>query len=247
MSDTRTSGKHRPLQRFKQFVHQTATGCGRTTRLRLNEAISSASIRVGLVHTSEWSNLCHAEDSEPGPLQLPPNCKASSGLRYIISFRPALPLAEFKPGVRVSLDMTVLTIIRIPPRELDPLVCERSLEDPGGATFAGINPHLPPATSVFQVVELHLMNPELLLRVGITPPKGVLPYGPPVPARLSSRERWLQCWRPISSSCLLRLWTGTLASRLVLCGRCSGTCASTNRASSSWTKSMEAVLRGYEC
>lgn len=31
----------------------------------------------------------------------------------------------------------------------------------------------------FQVIELPLMNPELFQRVGITPPKGCLLYGPP--------------------------------------------------------------------
>ena len=30
-----------------------------------------------------------------------------------------------------------------------------------------------------QVIELPLMNPELFIRVGITPPKGCLLYGPP--------------------------------------------------------------------
>ena len=41
-------------------------------------------------------------------------------------------------GTRVSLDMTTLTIMRILPREVDPLVYKMSLEDPGGASFAGI-------------------------------------------------------------------------------------------------------------
>lgn len=34
--------------------------------------------------------------------------------------------------------MTTLTIMRILPREVDPLVYNMSLEDPGGASFAGI-------------------------------------------------------------------------------------------------------------
>ena len=34
--------------------------------------------------------------------------------------------------------MTTLTIMRILPREVDPMVYKMSLEDPGGATFAGI-------------------------------------------------------------------------------------------------------------
>jgi hypothetical protein len=47
-------------------------------------------------------------------------------------------VAKLKTGTRVSLDMTTLTIMRILPREVDPLVYKMSLEDPGGATFAGI-------------------------------------------------------------------------------------------------------------
>ena len=64
--------------------------------------------------------------------------KASSGPRYVVSYRPALPAAKLKNGTRVSLDMTTLTIMRILPREVDPLVYKMSLEDPGGVTFAGI-------------------------------------------------------------------------------------------------------------
>jgi 26S proteasome regulatory subunit T4 len=48
--------------------------------------------------------------------------KASSGPRYVVSYRPALPVAKLKTGTRVSLDMTTLTIMRILPREVDPLV-----------------------------------------------------------------------------------------------------------------------------
>ena len=64
--------------------------------------------------------------------------KASSGPRYVVSYRPALPAAKLKTGTRVSLDMTTLTIMRILPREVDPMVYKMSLEDPGGASFAGI-------------------------------------------------------------------------------------------------------------
>ena len=57
---------------------------------------------------------------------------------YIVSFQPALPTEKLKPGTRVSLDMTTLTIMAILPREVDPIVYKMSLEDPGGASFAGI-------------------------------------------------------------------------------------------------------------
>ena len=64
--------------------------------------------------------------------------KASSGPRYVVSYRPTLPVAKLKAGTRVSLDMTTLTVMRILPREVDPLVYKMSLEDPGDASFAGI-------------------------------------------------------------------------------------------------------------
>jgi 26S proteasome regulatory subunit T4 len=34
--------------------------------------------------------------------------------------------------------MTTLTVMRILPREVDPMVYKMSLEDPGGVSFAGI-------------------------------------------------------------------------------------------------------------
>lgn len=105
--------------------------------------------------------------------------KASSGPRYIVSYRPTLPVAKLKAGVRVSLDMTTLTIMRILPREVDPMVYNMSLEDPGSASFAGIGGLNDQVRELREVIELPLMNPELFERVGISPPKGVLLYGPP--------------------------------------------------------------------
>ncbi|KZP01570.1 ATPase [Calocera viscosa TUFC12733] len=105
--------------------------------------------------------------------------KASSGPRYVVSYRPTLPVHKLKSGTRVSLDMTTLTIMRILPREVDPMVYNMSLEDPGGASFAGIGGLSEQVRELREVIELPLMNPELFLRVGIKPPKGVLLYGPP--------------------------------------------------------------------
>ncbi|KGB80075.3 26S protease regulatory subunit 10B [Cryptococcus deuterogattii R265] len=105
--------------------------------------------------------------------------KASSGPRYVVSYRPTLPGHKLKPTTRVSLDMTTLTIMRILPREVDPMVYNMSLEDPGSATFAGIGGLGEQVRELREVIELPLMNPELFERVGINPPKGVLLYGPP--------------------------------------------------------------------
>ena len=124
--------------------------------------------------------------------------KASSGPRYVVSYRPALPANKLKTGTRVSLDMTTLTIMRILPREVDPMVYKMSLEDPGGVSFAGIGglgeqvrelrevrpryvllKRILTSGGTPQIIELPLLSPELFQRVGIKPPKGVLLYGPP--------------------------------------------------------------------
>ncbi|KAI9012366.1 P-loop containing nucleoside triphosphate hydrolase protein [Hyaloraphidium curvatum] len=105
--------------------------------------------------------------------------KASSGPRYIVGCRNRVPKDKLKQGTRVALDMTTLTIMRILPREVDPLVYNMSIEDPGNASFAGIGGLGEQIRELREVIELPLVNPELFLRVGIKPPKGVLLYGPP--------------------------------------------------------------------
>lgn len=90
-----------------------------------------------------------------------------------------MPKHKLKPGTRVSLDMTTLTIMRILPREVDPQVYNMSMEDPAGASFAGIGGLSEQIREIRETIELPLMNPELFQRVGIAPPKGVLLYGPP--------------------------------------------------------------------
>ncbi|CAO1615744.1 unnamed protein product [Sympodiomycopsis kandeliae] len=105
--------------------------------------------------------------------------KASSGPRYVVGIRSAVPKHKLKQGVRVSLDMTTLTIMRILPREVDPMVYNMSMEDPGEASFAGIGGLSEQIRELREVIELPIMNPELFMRVGIKPPKGVLLYGPP--------------------------------------------------------------------
>jgi len=105
--------------------------------------------------------------------------KASSGPRYVVGCRSKVHKQKLKQGTRVALDMTTLTIMRMLPREVDPLVYNMSLEDPGQVSFGGIGGLNDQIRELREVIELPLKNPELFLRVGIKPPKGVLLYGPP--------------------------------------------------------------------
>jgi 26S proteasome regulatory subunit T4 len=105
--------------------------------------------------------------------------KASSGPRYVVGCRTKLDKEKLVQGVRVALDMTTLTIMRMLPREVDPLVHNMLSEDPGSINYAEIGGLGEQIRQLREVVELPLTNPELFARVGIKAPKGVLLYGPP--------------------------------------------------------------------
>lgn len=105
--------------------------------------------------------------------------KASSGPRYVVGCRSKVDKSKLRQGARVALDMTTLTIMRMLPREVDPMVYNMSLEDPGQINFAGIGGLNDQIRELREVIELPLKNPELFQRVGIKSPKGVLLYGPP--------------------------------------------------------------------
>lgn len=105
--------------------------------------------------------------------------KASSGPRYIVGCRSTLDREKLIKGVRVALDMTTLTIMRILPREVDPSVYNMTTFEPGEISFTGIGGLTEQVRELREVIELPLKNPELFQRVGIKQPKGVLLYGPP--------------------------------------------------------------------
>jgi len=105
--------------------------------------------------------------------------KASSGPRYVVGCRKKLDMETLTPGVRVTLDMTTHTIMRKLPREVDPSVYNMLNEDPGKVSWASIGGLNEQIRELRETIELPLTSPDLFLRVGIKPPKGVLLYGPP--------------------------------------------------------------------
>jgi len=105
--------------------------------------------------------------------------KTASGPRWVVGFRTKVDVAELKAGTRVALDMTTLTIMRVLPREVDPMVFSMLSDDPGKVSFSAVGGLNEQIRELREVVELPLTNPELFVRVGIKAPKGVLLYGPP--------------------------------------------------------------------
>jgi 26S proteasome regulatory subunit T4 len=105
--------------------------------------------------------------------------KASSGPRYVVGCRAKVEKAKLLKGVRVALDMTTLTIMRVLPREVDPVVYHMLNENAGDTSYSSVGGLSEQIRELREVIELPLVNPELFDRVGIKAPKGVLLYGPP--------------------------------------------------------------------
>jgi 26S proteasome regulatory subunit T4 len=105
--------------------------------------------------------------------------KASSGPRYVVGCRAKVNRDLLKQGARVALDMTTYTIMRRLPREVDPMVFNMISDGPGKVSYSDIGGLNEQIRQLREAIELPLTNPELFLRVGIKPPKGVLLYGPP--------------------------------------------------------------------
>ena len=106
--------------------------------------------------------------------------KGPTGARYLVGCRKAIHPEKLKLGTRVALDITTLTIVRVLPREVDPHVYSmKTMESDKAVSFQEIGGVQEQMREMREVIELPLTNPELFLRVGINPPKGVLLYGPP--------------------------------------------------------------------
>lgn len=105
--------------------------------------------------------------------------KSSSGPRYVVGCRSKVDRSKLTPGTRVALDVTTLTVMRVLPREVDPLVHAMTAEDPGDVDYSQIGGLSEQIRSLREAVELPIVNAELFSRVGIKPPTGVLLYGPP--------------------------------------------------------------------
>ncbi|XP_041020039.1 26S proteasome regulatory subunit 10B homolog A-like [Juglans microcarpa x Juglans regia] len=105
--------------------------------------------------------------------------KANRGRRYVVGCRSKVDKEKLIAGTRVALEMKTLTILRALPREVHPVVYKMLHEDPGNVSYSAVGGLSDQIRELRESIELPLMNPELFLRVGIKPPKGVLLYGPP--------------------------------------------------------------------
>ena len=105
--------------------------------------------------------------------------RSSNGTVFQVAINPRIDPERLKPGTRVALNQDTLSLVEILTDAWDPMVSGAEVMKKPEVTYAdvaGIDEQL---ESVREAVELPLTSPELFLKVGVQPPKGVLLVGPP--------------------------------------------------------------------
>ena len=106
--------------------------------------------------------------------------KSSTGPSFVVNSSRKVKNANLRPGTRVALNQRTFAIMEVLPTKLDPFVKGMevidSIPDVSYSEVGGLEEQM---LEVRETVELPLKNPEVFVRIGIEPPKGVLLYGPP--------------------------------------------------------------------
>jgi proteasome regulatory subunit len=105
--------------------------------------------------------------------------RSSAGPRFLVRSSPSISPDDLKPGVRCTLNQQSLAIIELLPTSFDAQVYGMEVVDSPQETYADIGGLEPQINEIKEAVELPLKRPDLFLRIGIDPPKGVLLHGPP--------------------------------------------------------------------
>ena len=105
--------------------------------------------------------------------------KSSTGPDFIVSVSEYCPVEDLIPGSRVSLNKQTLAVMNVLPAPWDPVVTGAEILDRPEITYADIGGLKAQMIELREAVEDPLLRPELYIKVGIEPPKGVLLVGPP--------------------------------------------------------------------
>jgi len=105
--------------------------------------------------------------------------RSSAGPRFLVRSSPSINAEDLKAGVRCTLNPQSLAIVELLPTSFDAQVYGMELVESPQETYSDIGGLDAQINEIKEAVELPLKRPELFLKIGIDPPKGVLLHGPP--------------------------------------------------------------------
>tara|TARA_B110000444_G_scaffold260460_1_gene307544 strand:- start:27708 stop:28928 length:1221 start_codon:yes stop_codon:yes gene_type:complete len=105
--------------------------------------------------------------------------RSSNGTVFQVSLNQRLEPERLKPGTRVALNQDTLAVIEVLHEAWDPMVSGAEMVEKPDITYDSVAGLDEQVETVREAIELPLLEPELFVKVGITPPKGILLVGPP--------------------------------------------------------------------
>ncbi len=106
--------------------------------------------------------------------------KSSSGPSFIVNIARKVEFDVLLANDRVALNQRTFSIMEKLPSTIDPLVQVMEItEKPSEYTYEDIGGLKEQLQEVRETVELPLTKPELFVKVGVSPPKGILLFGKP--------------------------------------------------------------------
>ncbi|WP_445474131.1 proteasome-activating nucleotidase [Methanococcoides methylutens] len=105
--------------------------------------------------------------------------RSSTGPQFLVKASGELDMDLLVPGVRVALNQQTLAVVEIIPESDEPVISAMEVIDSQEVDYSLIGGLDDQIREISESVELPLTRPESFLRIGISPPKGVMLYGPP--------------------------------------------------------------------
>ena len=105
--------------------------------------------------------------------------KSSSGPNLVVDVSSSVDRSKLRVGTLVALNSRGSTIVEVLPSRYDPIAKLMVVEERPRVTFSDIGGLKDQIRELQEIVILPLKHPELLVEMGVEPPKGVLLYGPP--------------------------------------------------------------------
>ncbi|MEL4305864.1 proteasome-activating nucleotidase [Methanococcoides sp. LMO-2] len=105
--------------------------------------------------------------------------RSSTGPQFLVKASPELDEDLLIPGSRVGLNQQTLAVVDVIPVSDEPVISAMEVIESQEVDYSQIGGLDDQIREVSESVELPLTRPESFVRIGISPPKGVMLYGPP--------------------------------------------------------------------
>ncbi|MBN2487974.1 MAG: AAA family ATPase, partial [Methanosarcinaceae archaeon] len=105
--------------------------------------------------------------------------KSSTGPQFVVSVSQFIDDDKLIPGAKVALNQHTLAVVDVIPAVEEPMVCAMEVVESPEVDYDQIGGLDEQIQEIVEAVELALKKPDAFVRIGISPPKGVLLYGLP--------------------------------------------------------------------